>query len=421
MFRAPRLLGLVVLAAAIVALIACMEPALAAHGGGGGGGGMGGGGMGGGHSGGFGGGGMGMAMGGGHSGGFGGGMGSGIGGGASLRGPSFSGGNPGRSLSGLNFNGAQFSNGLGRSGPSGIQSPSNAAGNRGDWSRGSFNKNWDAGERFSHDGRFADFNRGKFNDFNHFHDFNRRGNFVITPFWWPFWWPAWWGGGYANGYYDYGSPYCYYYDANDYGPADVGVREIDNSVAATGAPAANAQPELADEQQVDQSGSSSAGGMFFTQAEGAFRAGKYHDALRLANHAAVESPRNPKAAELMSLALFADGDYRGAAAQAHAALTLGPVTTWSTLRGYYGDDVESYTTQLRALEKYSGEKPDAPEGHFLLAYQYLMTGYTKQAVKQFAEVVKLAPADKLSAELLKHYGGETPASAPPPPPKPMAF
>jgi tetratricopeptide (TPR) repeat protein len=126
-------------------------------------------------------------------------------------------------------------------------------------------------------------------------------------------------------------------------------------------------------------------------------------------------------AELMSLALFADGDYRGAAAQAHAALTLGPVTTWSTLRGYYGDDVDAYTTQLRALEKYCGDKPTAPEGRFLLAYQYLMTGYTKQAVKQLTEVVKLAPTDKLSAELLKHYGGEAPAAEPPPPPMPAAF
>ncbi len=85
----------------------------------------------------------------------------------------------------------------------------------------------------------------------------------------------------------------------------------------------------------------------FSRAEDAFQAGKYRDAVRMANHAAVESPRNPKAAELMSLALFADGDYRSAAAQAHAALTLGPVTTWNTLRGYYGNDVESYTTQLR--------------------------------------------------------------------------
>jgi hypothetical protein len=371
-----------------------------------------------------------MAMGGGHSGGFGGGMSSGIGGGASLRGPSFSSGNPGRSLSGLNFNSGQISNGLGRSGPSGLQSLSNAAGNRGDWSRGSSNKNWSDGERFAHDGRFADFNRGgkfndfnrgKFNDFNRFHDFNRRVSFVVAPFWWPLWWPWWWGGGYGNGYYDYGSPYCYYYDTNDFGPADVGVPAIGNNLAAVGAPAPDAQPDLAEQGQVDQGGSSNAGGMFFSQAEGAFRGGKYHDALRLANHAAVESPRNPKAAELMSLALFADGDYRGATAQAHAALTLGPVSNWNTLRGYYDDDVDAYTKQLRALESYVRDKPTAPEGHFLLAYQYLLTGYTKQAVKQLAEVVKLAPSDKLSAELLKHYGGEAPAAEPPPPPMPATF
>jgi len=244
---------------------------------------------------------------------------------------------------------------------------------------------------------------------------------VIAPFWWPLWWPAWWGGGYANDYYGYGSPYCYYYDENGYAPTNVDYAPIDNSMAAADAPQGRAQS--ADENYLaeESGGSSSAGAAFFSRAEDAFQAGKYRDAVRMANHAAVESPRNPKAAELMSLALFADGDYRSAAAQAHAALTLGPVTTWNTLRGYYGNDVESYTTQLRALEKYCHDKPTAPEGHFLLAYQYLMTGYTKQAVKQLTEVVKQAPGDKLSAELLKQYGGEAPASEPPPPPKPMAF
>src|SRR4029079_6097218 len=142
-----------------------------------------------------------------------------------------------------------------------------------------------------------------------------------------------------------------------YAPTNVDYAPIDNSMAAADAPQGRAQS--ADENYLaeESGGSSSAGAAFFVRAEDAFQAGKYRDAVRMANHAAVESPRNPKAAELMSLALFADGDYRSAAAQAHAALTLGPVTTWNTLRGYYGDDVGAYTTQLRALEKYCHDKP----------------------------------------------------------------
>jgi tetratricopeptide (TPR) repeat protein len=272
-----------------------------------------------------------------------------------------------------------------------------------------------------HDGRDGEFNRGEFNRFDHFNDFHHHGNFVVAPFWWPLWWPAWWGGGYAGDYYGYGSPYCYYYDNNSYAPVNAENAGIDASVAAADELPYPRQAAESDYSQNGLSLPSSSGGMFFAQAEGAFQAGKYRDALRLANHAAVESPQNPKAAELMSLALFADGDYRSAAAQAHAALSLGPVSSWSVLRGYYGNDVNAYTNQLRALEKYCHDKPTAPEGHFLLAYQYLMTGYAKQAVKQFAEVVKLAPADKLAAELLKQYGGEAPAEEPPPPPLPTAF
>ena len=55
----------------------------------------------------------------------------------------------------------------------------------------------------------------------------------------------------------------------------------------------------------DSSANSQSGEAYFGQAADAFRSGQYRDAMRLANHAAVESPQNPKAPELMSLALFA--------------------------------------------------------------------------------------------------------------------
>ena len=45
----------------------------------------------------------------------------------------------------------------------------------------------------------------------------------------------------------------------------------------------------------------------------AFKTGEYRQALRLANHAAVDAPRDPRVHEAMSLALFAINDYRGAA------------------------------------------------------------------------------------------------------------
>ena len=154
-----------------------------------------------------------------------------------------------------------------------------------------------------------------------------------------------------------------------------------------------------------------AGMEFLTQAEAAFREGRYRDALRLANHAAVEDPRDPKPHELMSLSLFALADYSGAAIEAHARIALGPIADWATIFGYYGDQ-ERYTSQLRALDKYSRENPNSADARFLRAYQYLMSGYIEPAKAQLALAVKLAPNDKLAAELLNRYGADAGWSQP---------
>src|SRR5205807_4621617 len=125
-------------------------------------------------------------------------------------------------------------------------------------------------------------------------------------------------------------------------------------------------------------------------------------------------PQNPKAHEMMSLALFASADYRGAAAEAHAALAFGPPTDWATLYSYYGDDA-LYTNQLRALEKYSHENPTAADARFVRAYQYLMMGHQPQAITQLEEVAKLTPSDRLVADLLKKFNEAPTSSAPTPP------
>ena len=106
----------------------------------------------------------------------------------------------------------------------------------------------------------------------------------------------------------------------------------------------------------------------------------------------------------MAQTMFALGNYRGAAIEAHAALALGAPMDWNTLQADYGD-VSAYTTQLRALEQYASAHPSAPEARFLLGYQYLMLGYPDQARDQFAEAVKLVPADKLAVKLLASLGG----------------
>ena len=105
----------------------------------------------------------------------------------------------------------------------------------------------------------------------------------------------------------------------------------------------------------------SLGEQYADQARESFRDGDYRQALRLAQHAAIDMPRDPAVHELMSLALFALKDYRGAAIEAHAALALGPPIDWPTLYTYYGN-ADTYTAQLRALEGFVRDNPKAAAG-----------------------------------------------------------
>jgi hypothetical protein len=150
---------------------------------------------------------------------------------------------------------------------------------------------------------------------------------------------------------------------------------------------------------------------YYSEARAAFVGGDYQNALRLASHAAVESPGNPKAHELISLALFAAGNYRAAASEAHAAMGLGPIAQWNDLYGYY-NDVNKYTTQLRALEKAATDKPNSAAEHFLLGYHYLMTGARDNAKAEFADAVKLAPGDKLAGQYLQQLQSNSPLAPP---------
>ena len=120
----------------------------------------------------------------------------------------------------------------------------------------------------------------------------------------------------------------------------------------------------------------------------------------MGGHAAVERARNPEVHELASLTLFALKDYRGAAMEAHAALMLGPPIDWPTLYSYY-ENVDAYTSQLRALEKFVRDQPKALEGHFLLGYHFIMAGHKDAAKKELQEAITLEPRDKLAQEMLK--------------------
>ena len=62
----------------------------------------------------------------------------------------------------------------------------------------------------------------------------------------------------------------------------------------------------------------------------------------------------------------------------YAVLSGGPGWDWTTESGLY-PSIAVYTKQLRALEQYSRDNPQAADARFLLAYQYMLTGHNDAA------------------------------------------
>ena len=96
--------------------------------------------------------------------------------------------------------------------------------------------------------------------------------------------------------------------------------------------------------------------------------------------------------------------------EAHAALALGPPSTWDAIAGYYGSAGEPFTDQLRLLENHAAKNPTAGEAHFLLGYLYQGMGYQKEAQKLFSEASRLSPRDEIAKRMAGQQSGEaTPA------------
>ncbi|MGA2034376.1 MAG: tetratricopeptide repeat protein [Thermoguttaceae bacterium] len=247
-------------------------------------------------------------------------------------------------------------------------------------------------------------------DWDHHGDWWRHGH---GGWWWGPWWDWdawWWPGPYWNywawypwdyPYWNYGEPYCYGYGGiapyANYNPWESQFSPDDQG--STLFPEEQPLPPSG-----EMGGRARASNDYYAPAEEAFRQRDYRQALRLAEHATVEDPRDARAHLLVSLAAFAQGDYRPAAVEAHAAAALGPVIDWATLYGLYGD-VAAYSKQLRALENFVGKNPSAAEARFLLALHYMMGGHNEAARVQFAAALSLSPDDALAAALAKQLAG----------------
>lgn len=149
----------------------------------------------------------------------------------------------------------------------------------------------------------------------------------------------------------------------------------------------------------------------FDSARGFFKRGDYPMALAQTNRALALVPNDSLMHEFRALCLFATNDYQQSAAAIHAVLTSGPGWDQATLVDLYASP-DIYGTQLRALEDYRSEHPEASAARFLLAYHYMLSGRDKEAAEELQVVTEQEPNDQLAAQLLR--GLSTPSEDQPP-------
>jgi tetratricopeptide (TPR) repeat protein len=147
----------------------------------------------------------------------------------------------------------------------------------------------------------------------------------------------------------------------------------------------------------------------FLLAKDAFRSGDYNSALLWAANSNREMPQ-ARSRALMAQILFAQGDFRGAAAEARAAVAMGPVMDWRTLYSYYGYATPRFSRQLNSLEEFVRQNPSSADGHFLLGYQRLALGQAEAAHAQLAIASVIEPTDVAATGLLAKDGVEVVAS-----------
>jgi tetratricopeptide (TPR) repeat protein len=187
---------------------------------------------------------------------------------------------------------------------------------------------------------------------------------------------------YDTGYYDYANPYC------------------DTSTVAEYAAIDYSQP-IATTTALPEPDSSAATGAASDsdRARNAFYTRDYARALSSLDAALSKTPSDVVLHEFRALCLFALHRYKEAAGTLYAVLSVGPGWDWTTMSGLY-PNVDVYTEQLRALEDYVQVNPDSPDGHFVLAYHYMTAGHQDAAARQLKAVIRLAPKDQLSRQLL---------------------
>jgi tetratricopeptide (TPR) repeat protein len=149
------------------------------------------------------------------------------------------------------------------------------------------------------------------------------------------------------------------------------------------------------------------------QARNSFSRGNYAQALDQIDTALAQTPGDGVLHEFRALTLFALRRYKESAATLYAVLSVGPGWDWTTMIGLYPNE-DVYASQLRALEAYVRQNPNAADGHFVLAYQYMTGGHPEEAAEQYQDVIHLVPNDSVSRQMLTLLNSSNDQQAPEP-------
>lgn len=145
------------------------------------------------------------------------------------------------------------------------------------------------------------------------------------------------------------------------------------------------------------------------QAEQAFRAGDFDNAVRLANHALVETPQDGDLLLFFAQTLFAIGDYRAASAVIHDAASLLDPTRLRVVAETYNQYPE-YDDQMDQLDQFIAANPGAAFAHFVRGYQLGFRGDADGALRDLRHAVALSQSDPLASQLIQRFSGPPPAT-----------
>jgi Tfp pilus assembly protein PilF len=157
---------------------------------------------------------------------------------------------------------------------------------------------------------------------------------------------------------------------------------------------------------------------FQVQAERAFKAHDYNEAVRIVNHALLEDGENGKLHLFASQCYFATGDFRGAAIGIAQAMSLLEEQDWGYVVQDYEQfyDNDDYVSQMDRLVQFNRENPEAGYALMLRGYHYLYLGHKDAAAQQFSKAIKIDPGDEIAKKLLALTGVKSTLPTPAPTP-----